>query len=111
MQRSRLLFLYLTVVGHKVLQMKNITLLSFFCLINVSISLGFNFDSDSTKVNKLTEIVKITEIFERGKDFSDKLKELDAAIKLYESIKEKELIPDETLKGIGIFYLYSRKRE
>jgi hypothetical protein len=66
---------------------------------------------DLVKIRELIKIVDNSEILVPDTDFSDKLEELDYALKLYESIKNKKSIPDETLKGVGIYYLYSEKRE
>lgn len=67
--------------------------------------------SDRKKIKELENLVRSTEILEEGADFSEKLEVLRHAINLYESIERKELISDEVVKGVGIYYLYSRERE
>lgn len=86
--------------------MKTHLLISFFSFLFLYLP-----GSDKKKIKELEKLVQSTEILEEGGDFSEKLKVLRHAINLYESIERKELIPDEVVKGVGIFYLYSRERE
>ena len=91
--------------------MKCSALIFLLSVLFISKSLGNNFNSDSSKINELEELVMNKEIFGGNPHMSEKLKELAYAIKLYESIENKSLISDATLKSIGIYYLYSRERE
>ncbi len=68
-------------------------------------------DADLSQITELESIVNTEKIFDGEPDWAIKQKELNNAVKLYESIDNKHLISDETFKGISIYYLYIGKEE
>ena len=82
------------------------------CLLIPTIFLIFSActaDADLSQITELESMVNTEKIFDGEPDWAIKQKELNNAVKLYESIDNKHLIPDETFKGISIYYFYTGK--